>query len=45
MKIYEYEIVKNYIDTPLVKDYLPNSDLGNLITNVVANSIKRQGNL
>ena len=45
MKKYEYEIVNNYIESPLIKDYMPNSALGNLVTNVMANSIKRQGNL
>ena len=45
MKIYEYEIVSNFISVPLKKDLLPDSALGNLITNVMANSIKRQNNL
>jgi 2',3'-cyclic-nucleotide 2'-phosphodiesterase (5'-nucleotidase family) len=45
MKIYEYEIVNNYISIPLNKDYLSDSALGNLVTNVMANSIKRQNNL
>lgn len=45
MKVYEYEIAKNFIEYPLIKDYMPNSALGNLITNVMANSIKKQNNL
>lgn len=45
MKVYEYEIVKNYIELPLVKDYMPNSALGGLITNVLSKSIVRQGGL
>jgi 2',3'-cyclic-nucleotide 2'-phosphodiesterase (5'-nucleotidase family) len=45
MKIYEYEIVSNYIPFPINKNYSANAPIGNLITNVVANSIKRQNNL
>ncbi len=45
MKIYEYEIASNFISVPLIKDYLPNSSIGNLITNCMANSIKRKGDL
>lgn len=45
MKIYEYEIVKNYISEPLIKDYLPNSAIGNLMTNVIAHSVERRGDL
>ena len=44
MKQYEYEIANNYIPFPLIKDYAMNSSLGNLVTNVIANSIKRQSN-
>lgn len=45
MKIYEYEIAKNYVSTPMMKDYLSNSAIGNLITNVMAKSIQSRGDL
>jgi len=45
MKIYEYEIVDNYIPYPLGKNYSANAAVGNLITNVLANSINRQKDL
>jgi 2',3'-cyclic-nucleotide 2'-phosphodiesterase (5'-nucleotidase family) len=45
MKPYEYEIVKNYIETPLYRDYKPNSGIGNLLTNIMAESIIRREDL
>lgn len=42
MKQYEFEIASNFIPYPITKDYLADSALGNLVTNIMGNAIKRR---